>query len=333
MSVEAKPSMPTRLKRWAKSLRVYPHVHVARHAGVRHLLARGRIARQIDDRPPIRTRPSTVALGGGPVDVGVDAGAAVEIHVLVYAADVRMALWSLRSFYHYAGVDWPLVIHQGGRMAERDWALLRRHFPNAALVPAAEADPFVERELQRRGLPRAAAIRRGAVMFRKFDPLLLSSARSVLLLDSDVLFLAPPQELTDAAARPDHPNLYNRDSVEFAYNLGPDRARDFFGIDLPSGVNAGLALLRRESIPLARLEEYLAEPSLMSRPHFVEQTLHGLLAGEIGCEFLPGTYACSTAPGLTAPDGRPLVAKHYIQTPRPLLFEEGMPELLRRGAV
>lgn len=307
----------TRASTWRRAVRALPGyhaLHVARLAGVPHLLRRGRIARRIRACPPVPTRPWARGAAGP-----------AEVHVLVRGSDAWAALWSLASFYRAARVDWPLVFHQGGPINRAARARLARQFPASALLDARSADALVEPELAARGLAATRAARRGAVMLRKLvDPIVLSGATSLLVLDTDVLFFRTPGELLDAAGDPGHANLFNRDAVEWAYNLTPDEARRAFGVAPVNRVNAGLALLRRASIDLARVDALLAEPAVTRDPFFAEQTVHGLLAAETAHRLLAETYACSTRPGLTTPGGEPLVAKHYVQTPRPLLYEEGM---------
>jgi len=62
-----------------------------------------------------------------------------------------------------------------------------------------------------------------------------------------------------------------------------------------------------------------------------EQTLQALYAGANGVRFLSDVYCLSSIPGLTTADGRGLIAKHYVSHPRPLMYREGIPHVLRSG--
>ena len=55
------------------------------------------------------------------------------------------------------------------------------------------------------------------------------------------------------------------------------------------------------------------------------------LCWEDGVQFLSNVYRLSTDAGLKTEDGRTLVAKHYVSHPRPLMFREGIPHVLRSG--
>ena len=312
------------LKGLARRFRAFHYLHVLRRTGVRHLVRRERIVRGVDRAKPRHTQPWRPWA----------TDSAVELHMLVHQPDVRVALWSLHSFYAASNVDWPIVLHQGGRMDGGDWDTLRSHFPNAYTLTAAEADSIVEKELRHRGMNDAADIRRRSPTFHKLtDPSLVSSANTLFMLDTDVLFFRRPTELLEIAGRADHLNTYNRDPLAYPYNISAETVEREFNMRLVEGVNTGLALINRETVRFDRIKQYLTERSVLASLHFAEQTILALLASEFGCSMLPDTYCCSKSRGLTTANGEPLVAKHYIETPRPLLFEEGMPEVNRQGVV
>ena len=71
--------------------------------GVRPAWRRLQIQRAIDRTPPILT----------------DTDGPAELRVLTWRRDWRNAIWALKSFYHFAGVAYPLVIHIQGQIAGR----------------------------------------------------------------------------------------------------------------------------------------------------------------------------------------------------------------------
>jgi len=253
-----------------------------------------------------------------------------EVHILIWDRDHLAGLWAAKSFYSASGVDWPLFWHQGGALSATAAHPLRFHFPNSKLVTTTEADRAADAALGAADLGHLRAARTRAFMLRKLvDPVLVGRARHLLLLDSDVLFFGRPVELLDAVAADAPVGLFNRDEADW-YTIARADARGRFGIELPERLNAGLGLVPRAGLDLARADRWLAAaPELLSDPWLTEQTLQALFAGASGVEFLPDTYRLSRTRGLTTADGRPLVAKHYVSHPRPLLFREGMPHLLR----
>lgn len=294
-----------------------------RVVGVRLAWDRWRQVRQILRTTSVQTDPITPE--GPPPEC--------EVHILTWQRDHLNGLWAAKSFYRSAGVRWPLVWHESGPMSQAARRRLADHFPDAQLLPLADADERVGRLLSERGLSLCAACRRKSFMLLKLiDCLALSRAKYLLLLDTDVLFFARPDELLDAVRTGEPAALFNRDSKTW-YNLTPDTARERYGIDLVGQVNAGLALVRRNDWRLDLIDHFLADPDILSEPWLTEQTVQALMASRIGMTFLPPTYQCSVEPGLSTPDGDPLVAKHYPGYPRPLLYREGIAHLIAGGFV
>ena len=270
-----------------------------------------RIQNPILQTPPVRTASA------GPV----------EVRVLTWRRDWVNLVWALKTFYHFCGVDYPLVVHDGGLLPRQVNHLLA-HFPDARFVPAADADDWCPAELRRRGLSRSAEYRTRNVSTRKlFDFYLDSTADYVLTIDSDIVFFRRPDELLlppGGWAR----NLYNRD-CDYWYSLSLDELEVVFGVKPPPCVNSGLAIVRRESIDFSAIERYLGNSKLFADPWVTEQTLHALLSTSFGLGFLSDSYRVGGPPGVT-PD---LACKHYPGTFRPLLYTEGMRHLLDVGLI
>lgn len=231
-------------------------------------------------------------------------------------------LWALKSFYHFAGVDYPLYIHDGGltlRQAER----LKRHFPDAHLISLTQADATVVAALQERGYCRSLEYRKKNVSTRKlFDFFLLSRADRIICMDSDIVFFRRPGELLVGAES--SRNLYNKD-CEYWYSLSLEEIEASFGIRPPPLINSGLALVTRKSIDFGMIETFLQHPKLFENSWVTEQTLHALCSSLYGVELLPKSYFVSTSSGFP-PN---VVCKHYPGFFRPLLYSEGMTRLVK----
>jgi hypothetical protein len=257
-------------------------------------------------------------LAGGP--------ACVEVHLLCSYLDHLCAIWTLKSFYHFAGVSYPLVIHVQGPADPVVYRRLQVHFPQARLVLQSEADRIVEEFLSGNRLTRLAAARPlSPFMLKLIDFPVLSNAGYLVTLDSDVLFFARPAELLEAGASPAH-SRFQRDTAS-AYNITEAQAASELGIQMASGINTGIALFPRRNLDLKRCERYLAHPEVARNTGWIEQTLHALCASEQGLvEYLPASYLVSLDPYVSL-DG--LVARHYAGPSRRLMTDEGMPALLR----
>jgi len=275
-----------------------------------------RLWSRILETDPVRTDPLN------------DAGA-VETHILTYNRDYLSAIWALKSFYHYAGVKYPLVIHLQGQTTSRMIDRLNEHFPNAVLIRQAEADANAERWLlERRYLRLLAARRAGIMMMKLIDFIITCRAAHLLAIDSDVIFFRRPDELLIATREPLGVDLFMHDAAS-AYNISEGQALSELQIHLAPRVNCGIMLLPRDEQRLARCEDYLAHPDVARMNGLIEQTLHALRSSEQGrVGYLPDSYYIS--PGAKAELGA-LVCRHYAGPSRRLLTDEGIPRLIEIG--
>lgn len=261
-------------------------------------------------------------------------GTPCEVQILTYNGDCMAALWAAKSFYHYAQVDYPLVWHEGGVLSPANRARLKEHFPQSRILSAREADVQVDEVLRKGNFVRCLEARRHGIMMKKMlDCLVLSRAERLLMLDSDVLFFRAPQEIVSGVAAKIEHNLFNRETHGSCYNISPQAAKDRYGIEMVKDLNAGLSLLRRESLTLEMMEEFLHDPDILSNPWLTEQTLQALCASRTSTRFLPDSYFVTGVfrPGLIDNTGRIFTAKHYSGGGRPLLYEEGMRQLIKQG--
>jgi hypothetical protein len=253
----------------------------------------------------------------------------VEVHLLCHRYDHLLAIWALKTFYHFSRAPLPLAIHLQGRVPRRLVERLRAHFPAARIIPQAEADARVGAALRAQALPRLLAARAANPLLMKVtDYAVLGAAPRVLGVDSDVLFFAPPAELLAAAAGAG--SLFQRD-LTTRYTLSPADARAWFGVEPAPCVNTGLMAFTRDPADLARCERYLSHPGVAARSGVLEQTLHALCAAERGpvAHLPPDDYLISLEPG---GDYAPLVARHYAGSSRRMVGD-GMRWLEARGVL
>jgi len=296
-----------RVRSWLRKQRRWLEFQEANREGWLRAWKRRRIQQRILDTPPLTTAET------GPV----------EVRVLTWRRDWINLVWTLKSFYYFSGVDYPLFIHDGG-LAPGQAEQLRHHFPKARLILPSAADDEVAKELRKRGLSRCLAYRQRNISTRKlFDFYLLSHADSIISIDSDIVFFRRPEELISPKRRK---NLYNKDCA-YWYSLPLDELEATFGIRPPPLVNSGLALVRRESMDFNLMNQWLANPKLFADAWVTEQTLHALCSTIYGIELLPDSYCVATTPGL----GPEMVCKHYPGFFRHYLYAEGMKHLLNTG--
>ncbi|MEO6758568.1 MAG: hypothetical protein ABIO24_03870, partial [Saprospiraceae bacterium] len=141
----------------------------------------------------------------------VPASGDCEIHTLTSAGDWKNLVWSLKSFYHFAGRRFPLVIHQDGSLPSAAQRTLEQHFPGCRLIRNEIQTPKTMAMLSS-GYPRCRHLRETNTLSRKlFDLIACLNAPTALLLDSDLLFFSLPTVFLNAATAVDSPNVFNGD--------------------------------------------------------------------------------------------------------------------------
>ncbi len=284
------------------------------HEGLASAYRRRRLWKAVLRLPPVITDP-------------VSQGGPVELHLVCCQRDYLCALWSLKTFYRTSSARFPLVVHMNGRVSALARRRLRRHLPSARLIAAPEADATVSAWLSSHECPRLLEARsRNPFLVKLIDVHILSSSNRVVLLDSDVLFFARPEEVLSAAADATAGVDYFQRDADTTYNLRVDEAQRDLGIPLVPAINTGIAVLDRATVDLRRCEELMSHPAVARSTGWIEQTLYALLASEKRrAQHLPPSYLVSLAP---KEDLTTLVARHYAGPSRRHLTDEGLPFVL-----
>jgi len=270
-------------------------------------------------------------LSSSPIRTASSGTYPVEVHLLCHRLDYLPAIWSLKSFYKAAKVDFPLVIHINGAASQNLYRRLAEHFPNAKLVPQAVADKQVEDHLKGCGWNRLLKARRASPFMMKLtDFSLIANAFIVLAIDSDVLFFLPPKELINWCNRPTKGYLFQTDPTT-NYNITFKEAADTFGIQLKPQINTGIMAYCKDTPDFASFNEYLCDPGVNTSNGFIEQTLYAIHASHIGFELLPESkYVISLKAGSPYAG---IVARHYAGPSRNLMTSEGIPFLQNNNII
>jgi hypothetical protein len=259
--------------------------------------------------------------------IRTDKSGSCEVRLLTHKGDWVSALWTLKSFYYYSRVSFALHIHDGGLLPAQAQAL-QRHFPMAHFHEQSETTTNVEAKLAARGLNQCVSYRRRNIhTFKLFDFYLLSRAEKVIALDADALFFRPATQLLQAGAITDGPNWYCSD-YQYAYALPLDEMERLAGGHVIPRANSGIACVAPKSIDFDLIEYCLAQEKGLSETYkVVEQSLHAICSSRFGMALLPPEYMVSKTNGLCTN----VVAKHYVASPRPALYREGMAKLIADG--
>ncbi|MGZ9167100.1 MAG: hypothetical protein ACXW4U_18165, partial [Anaerolineales bacterium] len=136
--------------------------------------------------------------------------AQIEVHSLVCRRDFYMYLMAAKSFLLHCP-DVSLVVHDDGSLTEQDAVLLNWHLPGCRLILRASADLELNSLLPE----HIANMRMKHVfMLKVFDFNLLNRGGRTLMLDSDILFIQPPEEVQHWIASKENTIFYNQDPLQ-----------------------------------------------------------------------------------------------------------------------
>ena len=258
-----------------------------------------------------KSRHLTRIAGANPIPCG-DGG--IEVHMLLHHKRLYQGLWAFYSLAHFASRSCRFVIHDDGSLTTSDKALLGKVLPGCHVIPREEADAQVFKDLDAHQLPRCVKLRRTLVFALKlFDPAFFARSQSYIIMDSDVLFFACPQQLLAAAASDQESataHVYSQD-VQDVYCLNRAEMLQVMGQDCIELFSPGVFSVGRGTLNPARIESYLARPKFWNEKgegdYFAELTLWAMELTLQGTSPLSGSYAiCPLDP--SAPD---LVFGHY----------------------
>ena len=196
------------------------------------------------------------------------------VHSLICHRDVGMAVTCLTTLYRCADRAIDLRLHDDGSITPDDAAQLQAAFPTARLISREESDQLAAEGL--RSLPKCREFRGVTVMGLKlFDPLLMGRD-PFLLLDTDVLFFNPFENLF-APVPQGYALIYMEDFV-YSYSVTPQETLAHRELRPVRLLNAGMLFVYAGQIDLEYIEYLLAKhPHLVQKGGVTEQTAWGIL--------------------------------------------------------
>jgi hypothetical protein len=245
------------------------------------------------------------------------------VHVLTGAQDWWLAAWMLASWFEASEMGWPVVIHDDGTLPAEGVAMLQRLFPNARIIPRAEADAAMARVLQ--PFPFCEEYRAlHPLALKLFDVPHFSKGTRYLMFDSDLLFFGYPHEILDWTGSEREECWFNEDVQEGSL-LTAAEARTELDVKIWPRVNSGLCLIHRAVIDPDFLDRALAQTSIM-RGHIwrVEQTLYMLCAARHG---KGGLLSKRHEVSLGKHASEDVVCRHYVGAVRDRFYGEGLKRL------
>lgn len=217
-----------------------------------------------------------------------------QLHALTGRRGIFDLIATFKSFYRFAPVRHPLVVHDDGSLIDADLRLLDAHLPGVSVLRRSDADRRVIPILKASGFTKLITLREKLVFTLKLiDLRVYAEGRPSLYLDSDILFHRPPHLLFEMLAGATEPWLdrYNEDIMS-SYAWTPEQIKRVADVTVHPGVNAGMVCLRRPeyAADLELFETCLTLETPPDRFYYVEQTLNAIDLSAHGAEALPPDY-------------------------------------------
>ena len=255
--------------------------------------------------------------------------AVLEVHVQVCHRDWLNGIWTIMSFAYFARQPFRLVMLQDGTVPECAWDHFKQLFPGVVIADRESLRPEVEKRLGAVSPTIVGMWESGeyCTLPKVVDSWILAKNKTIVTLDSDVLFFDCPKELLDPSLVEDQIAIYNYINYDGGsrnthYSHDAEELEHRTGISLPYDFIIGLGRVNLEYFDWELCEKVLANyPPKGPVKHFtIDQSIMGLWASVHGFSHLDkNRYSVTPVKTL---DG--VMGRHYISKTRDLMYVEGM---------
>ncbi len=243
-----------------------------------------------------------------------------SIHILTCRQDIVMLLWSLKSFYQSLTSYGQLYIHSDGSLNKQDKQKLYYHLPHAEVIEPIEAVKDMQERL--RSYPAIQDYRFKQTQFvllkKLIDPYFVGNAPYKLIIDSDLLYFKPAQQIAQAIeTKSDYSWMMYNTSPCYVYFKNSTKLDDHL-----ARLNSGIVLYHKNNFSLDELEIYFKkiDKNHPQNKHFIEQAGYAYILKNI--KTLPqDKYIIKPALDENT------IVKHYTSPRRPLFYIEGITKL------
>ncbi len=225
--------------------------------------------------------------------------AQTEVHTLLGHSGVFLYLASVKSLLRFY-CEFAVVVHDDGSLTFRDRAILTTHVQGIRIIEKKEADVFMGEQLK--GYPECRRYRQARIIaLQLLDYWAISHAEKIISLDSDTLFLKPPDQLIRWVRGDFSGIVYSHEATPY----DPTKALIRHG-----GIqclNGGFLCFPRQAVGYGAIESILRdEPSLT---WWTGQCCYGIVCGR----WQGGAQAFDPALYQTVKSLRPgAVFRHYF---------------------
>jgi hypothetical protein len=239
-----------------------------------------------------------------------------------------------RFWYQTAYCAWTLSQHSGrevilhlvddGTLTAQYQRKLRRLFPNGSLLSSSSVEQRLDALLPRPDFPVLRQRCDDYINIRKLVDVHLGSTGWKLVLDSDMLFFAKPDDLIDwwenSTITAQESSLLFMQDCEESYGYSREAMRTLTGAEIPPLLNVGVCGLKSEEIDWSELEYWCATLSAKEgTSYFLEQALVAMMASRQAHSVLPREDYITFPTESATREGRG-VLQHYVADSKPWYF-------------
>lgn len=212
-----------------------------------------------------------------------------EIHILCQKKDATMLAWSLASFIYQTGICPKVTVHEDGTFDKKTALKLESKFPGLEILYLEKASQIIDNVP---GLSdKLLEHRRGGhkLIYKLVDVLLLSRAKKVMVLDSDVLFFNKPLEILEFInGKNPHSALISHHDGTYDLMVSEEYSRKHELLRKKTDeMNSGIILFQKDKITTGMMLEYFENTLRKTGDYFVEMTGWGSLISQTNFNFLP----------------------------------------------
>jgi len=248
------------------------------------------------------------ALALPPISLNAD-NAALTLAILANKRNLFESIAAIYSFcfwYKNVHVDY----HEDGTLSEDDILILEKKFPGIIVYRRAAQDQLTGDYLISQGLHSCAQLRNEFVLSLKLvDTVYNKRSKYLLLIDSDVLFFARPNEIIDIVENGTFKGCYNKDQSNY-YCFSNEIMEKYLQTRVVDQFNSGVFLFDFDLDFLQFVEEILKNELVLPAPWHIEQTLFAMYVTHAGnFKELPESYDLASR---RRNMGHPITSEHYV---------------------
>lgn len=233
---------------------------------------------------------------------------------------------SLYSFYKLSSKKYSLFWFDDGTLTEVKVNALKCIFPNSTIIRSSKADKEVTDWLSSNNLSALLQLRRELIFGRRLtDIFYYLNGKSVLLLDSDVLFLRRPDFLLYNLEKFESNAicnwLYNLD-IRQSYCTSVSNINKLITGHIVKKFNTGLFFFEAKISDLFYLEKVNKSGLMIEDLYYWEQTLFAILATKHKAKPLPENYDVHFRHSGKDKSPNNVICRHYCSDSRSYFYRD-----------